>query len=233
MVTRSVAFFIGAVLFFAPDGSSAQPLRIGDEIRVNQATRGKSLEPMVVFGPSGSSVVVWENTQRGVMARSYDRNGQPTSAEKVLVGNQNLPGIPAEGIVVLRREPVVVALPNGELLAFWTEERAYLSVYYFWERRELLDQDVHAQRFSSTLAPLGPRIRINATKAGFQRRPRAALAGNRLVVVFESSEDGKNSNAVHSRQLDRRARPAGAEVRVDDGAAVEVWERGGGSQSAG
>jgi hypothetical protein len=213
-----------ALAFAASTPLLAQPTVVGDEIAVNEPTLAKSIVPMVASAPSGGSVVVWENSTAGVMARTFDRNGDATSPERVLVANRNLAGIPASGEVLLRREPSVVVLPNGEVVAFWTEQRTYLSVDHFWEDRQVLDEDVWSQRFSAALQPLGPRLRVNVETAGFQRRPRASFGAGTLVVAWESSDYAeRDATGVHARLLTRRGRPMGNEVRADAGDVPELW----------
>jgi hypothetical protein len=200
----------------------AQPELVGEEFQVNQNKTSRQLQPVAVFGASGKAVIVWENDIHGILGRFYDRNGA-ASGELTLVANRNLPGIPAKGEVLVRKDPSVVSLPNGELLVFWTEEKDYLSLDHFYENRKMLDQDVMGQRFDPSGAPLGERFLINSSTAGYQRRPKAALKPGGVVVIWESSVDGKNSVSVQGRLLTRRGKPAGDPFRVDAGKATEIW----------
>lgn len=200
----------------------AQPELVGEEFQVNQNKDSRQLQPVATFSASGKAVIVWENDIRGILGRFYDRNGALTG-EITLVANRNLPGIPANGEVLVRKDPAVVPLPNGELLVFWTEEKDFLSIDHFYENRRLLDQDVMGQRFDASGAPLGERILINSGTAGYQHRPKAALKAGGVVVVWESSQDGRNSASVQGRLLTRRGKPAGDEFRVDSGRVPEIW----------
>jgi hypothetical protein len=195
---------------------------LGQEFQVNQNKDSRQLHPVAAFSSSGKGMVVWENDIHGLLGRFYDRKGALTG-EITLVANKNLPGIPARGEVLVRKDPAVVTLPNGEMLVFWTEEKDYLSLDHFYENRTLLDQDVMGQRFDASGAPLGERYRINAATEGFQRRPKAALKPGGVMVVWESSQDGMNSDSVQGRLLTRLGKPAGDELRVDSGRAPEVW----------
>jgi hypothetical protein len=201
----------------------AQPELVGGEFQVSGKENARQVQPQVAFSPSGSSLIVWASTYRGIVGRAYDRNGKPTTGEKVLVANHNLPDIPARGNVVVRKEPALVYLPSGEFLVFWTEENDFLSLDIFYEQREIFNQDIYGQRFSAQGVPIGERFRVNATAAGFQRRPRAVLTPTGVAVVWEQSSNERDSIAVYGRLLTRRGAPAGREFRVDAGDAREIW----------
>lgn len=200
----------------------AQPELVGEEFQVNQNKTSRQLQPVAAFSPSGKAVIVWENDIHGILGRFYDGNGA-ASGELTLVANRNLPGIPAKGEVLVRKDPSVVSLPNGELLVFWTEEKDYLSLDHFYEYRKMLEQDVMGQRFDASGAPLGERFLINSSTAGYQRRPKAALKTGGIVVVWETSLDGRNSVSIQGRLLTRRGKPSGDEFRVDAGKVREIW----------
>lgn len=201
----------------------AQPELVGGEIKVSQGSRARQVKPQVAFGPSGGYLIVWENSQLGIVGRSYDRKGKPTTGEMVLVANKNLPGIPASGKVVVRKDPMPVYLPGGELLLFWTEEKDFVSLDIFYEQRKVLEEDVYGQRFTAQGLPAGERFRVNATVADFQRRPRALATPNGILVVWEQTSHQADSTAVYGRLLTRRGAPAGKEFRVDVGGYREIW----------
>jgi len=210
----------GALLLACAVPVWAQPDLIGEEFRVNQNGKGRPLKPMAAFGPSGSSLIVWEHDNLGIAGRFFDPNGVPTSAELLLVANANLPTIPARGEVTLRKDPALLYLPNGELLLVWTEEKQDLLVRAFYAKWEVLDQDIIGQRFDGAGNPLGERFRVNTTAAGFQRRPSLALKTGGIVVVWEedvSVNSDKYSRSVRGRLLTRRGQPTGADFRVDNG----------------
>jgi hypothetical protein len=200
----------------------AQPELVGEEFQVNQNTKSQQLQPVASFSPSGKAVIVWENDIHGILGRFYDSNGA-ASGELTLVANKNLPGIPAKGEVLVRKDSAVVQLPNGEFLIFWTEEKDFLTLDHFYENRRMLDQDVMGQRFDASGAPLGERFLVSSGTAGYQRRPKAALKTGGVVVIWETSIDGRNSVSVQGRLLTRRGKPAGDQFRVDAGKAPEIW----------
>ena len=201
----------------------AQPELVGEEFQVNINKDTRQLVPVAAYGPSGVSLVVWANDRHGILGRIYDRQGAPLTGELALVPNKNLPGIPAQGEVLVRKDPALAYLPNGEFLLFWTEEKDYLNLDHFYEDREILDQDVYGRRFSAFGVPQGDRFRVNATTAGLQHRPQVAIKAGGIVVVWESGASEKNSTSVQGRLLTRRGQPTGDEFRVDSGSAGEVW----------
>ena len=203
----------------------AQPELVGGEFQVNQNNKPRQLQPQVAFSPAGSSLIVWENDRYGILGRAYDRDGNALTGELVLVANQNLPGIPAQGNVVVRKEPALVHLNGNEFLVLWTEERDFLVLDHFYERRVILDQDVYGQRFSLDGTPQGARFRVNATTDHHQRRPEAAVLPAGLVVTWENAwkSDERNSHAIYGRLFTQRGAAEGAEFRVDAGQFPEVW----------
>jgi hypothetical protein len=200
----------------------AQPELVGGEFKVNQSNM-RQLSPQVAFSPSGTSLIVWENTRLGILGRVYDRNGNPTTPELVLAGN-DLPGIPSRGKVMIRKEPALAYLPSGEFLVLWTEEKDFLVLDHFYERREVLEQDIYGQRFSARGAPLGQRFRVNATTNHFQRRPKAAVKAGEVVVVWEHAlkTHERESSAIYGRLLTRRGAPTSGEFRIDANRSPEI-----------
>jgi hypothetical protein len=202
----------------------AQPELVGGEFKVNQNNNPRQLGPQAASSPSGSSLIVWENDLHGILGRAFDRNGNPTTPELILAGN-NLPSLPASGVFDIHKEPAVAALPGGEFLVVWTQERAYMVIEPFYLRREIREQDVYGQRFSAQGAPLGQRFRVNATTNHFQRRPQVAVRPGGVVVVWEQAlrKVERNSVAVYGRLLTRRGAPIGGELRIDGGQSPEIW----------
>ncbi len=202
----------------------AQAELVGGEFQVNQNNIPRQLSPQVASSPSGNSLIVWENDRFGVLGRAFDRNGNPTTPELVLAGN-DLPGIPSIGKVMVRKEPALAYLPGGEFLVLWTEEKDFLSLDYFYERRVVLEQEVFGQRFSAQGTPLGQRFRVNATTTHFQRRPKVAVRGGGVVVAWEQAPKTgeRNSTAIYGRLLTRRGAPTSGDFRIDASQSPEIW----------
>ena len=200
----------------------AQPRLIGKEFQVNQNSEHRQVAPVTAASPSGSSLIVWENSNLGILGRFYDRDGKPLSQELLLVANKRLPTIPASGEVLIRKDPAFVFLPTGEFLLFWTEEKDHLVLDHFWENRTILDQDIRGQRFNAKGAPLGASFAVSGADAGFQRGPKAALKSGGAMVVWEKGENWKDAQAVLGRFLTRDGRSKGGVFRIDAGRASEV-----------
>lgn len=199
----------------------AQPELVGGEFKVNQNRMSRQLQPVIAFNPAGQSLIVWENDVRGILGRFYDRNGAPLSGELTLVASQQVQ-IPSMGEVMVRKEPALVYLPNGEFLLFWTEEKDYLSVDHFYENRRVLEQSVRGQLFSATGKPLAASFQVNETATGFDRRPKATLQAGRVVVIWEGDTNFRDSRSIHGRFVARRGQALGGEFRIDSGNAVEI-----------
>jgi len=226
MKSKPVQWLMAAALILAIAVPGwAQPDLVGGEFRVNQNNQPRQLKPQVAFSPSGSSLIVWENDLLGILARAFDRNGKPTTPEKVVVGNTNLPNMPGRGNVTVRKDPALIFLPGGEYFVFWTEQKEYLVVDYFFLQRSILEQDVYGQRFSAEGVAVGARFLLSSPAADFQRRPKAALTQNGIAVVWEQAAktSEKDSTALYGRLLTRRGAPAGAQFRIDAGDSPEIW----------
>ena len=202
----------------------AQPELVGGEFQVNQNNVPRQLKPQVAFSPSGASLIVWENDIYGILGRVFDRNGNPTTPEMVLVANDQ-PRLPSRGNVTIRKEPALAYLPGGEFLVLWTEEKDFLVLDYFYERREILEQDVYGQRFSAEGAPLGQRFRVNATTTHFQRRPKVAVRPNGIVVAWEQATRTveRDSVGIFGRLFTRRGVPTSGEIRIDARQSAQIW----------
>jgi hypothetical protein len=160
---------------------------VGNELRVSGNTASKQRNPTAAYNAAGSELVVWENDREGLRARFYGRDGAPLTAEIGLVANQVVSGSPAEGIEVLRKDPVVAFLSSGEFFLGWTEERSSVRVDVFFQERRLLDRDVYIQKFNAVGAPASAPLRLSAA-AGFQSVPRILVRnGADAVVVWPRS----------------------------------------------
>ncbi|HEX7184363.1 MAG TPA: hypothetical protein VF756_21230 [Thermoanaerobaculia bacterium] len=200
-------------LLALPAWAEVQPQ--GRELNVNRRTDYRQQNPAAAFSPAGGSLVVWENDQKGIRGLFYGADGRPSGAELTLVENQSFPSLPFSGPIVSRREPALAFLPSGQFLLIWNEERADLHSQAFIESRQILDQDIYVQRFSAAGAPLGEKVRVNASTAGFQHGPKLlARAGRNFLVVWEDGATG----GIAGRALNAAGQPVGAEIRISDAA---------------
>ena len=181
--SRTLVVVASLTLFALPVFAKLAPK--GAELRVNNRTDFKQKNPASAFSAAGSSLVVWENDQRGLRGLFYGKEGQP-GRELTLIENSSLP----DERVVNHREPAVAFLSENTIAMAWTEETAWLRSVPFHEQREVLEQDVYFQRFNGAGVPVSERIRVNTDTAGFQNRPRLAVRGGNVLVVWEDTNGG-------------------------------------------
>ena len=122
MRTKSLAW-LSAVAVLAALPAFGDPHPVGSDFRVNGNTVSKQRNPVAAMAPSGRSLVVWENDKLGLRGRFFNRDGSPASGELALVAHQKLPGVPAEGIEILRKD-AARAGPGGATAAPWMPWRA-------------------------------------------------------------------------------------------------------------
>lgn len=180
----------------------------GRELRVNRQSDAKLRNPVAAFSGSGSSAIVWESERTGLRALFFAPDGRPSSGEISLVANRSLPGVPAAGETVSRREPAVAFLASGELAVAWVEERAYVRVDYFIQDRKVLDRKIAFQRFTAGGQPIGSPEILSAAD-GLPHQPRIARLGSRILVVWEGARGG-----LSGRLLDGAGRPHGSEIAI-------------------
>lgn len=203
--------------------SSAESVRpIGDETKINVNTVSAQKNPRAAFSAAGDILAVWENAEKGILAGYRGADGQPKGAEMTLAANENLPTIPAEGLVTSRRDPAFVFLPNGQILASWTEERAFLRLAPFFEERTVLHRDIVVQRFSGAGQPIGQRFRVNQKDTGFHSQPRLILVQGGAVIAWESTLDtaDRGTTGILARRLKRTGAPVGNDLVVSSSASA-------------
>lgn len=195
-----------------------QPRPVGNELRVSGNTASKQRNPTAAYNAAGTELVVWESDREGLRGRFYGRDGAPLTAEIGLVANQVVSGFPAEGIEVLRKDPVVAFLSSGEFFLGWTEERSSVRVDIFFQDRRLIDRDVYIQKFNAAGAPARAPLRLSAA-AGFQSVPRILVRnGADAVVVWQSATSG--NDGVFARLVTSSGLPSGAEIKLSSGLAA-------------
>jgi len=156
--------------------TAAGSLTPGPELLVNTQTVGCQQLPAVASDGAGKFVVVWTSDQdpgggAGVYARRFSSAGAPLDAAEFRVnttaaGNQT--------------RPTVAMAPDGRFLVAWQSDSQ--AGGQGW--------DIAAQAYTSTGAPAGGEVLVNATTAGAQCSPRVAyLAGpvQGFAVVWESA----------------------------------------------
>ena len=197
-----------------------QPRPVGTEFRVNGNVESKQRNPTAAYNAAGTGLVVWENDKNGLRGRFYGRDGAPASDEMALVANQKLPGVPAQGIEVMRKDPAVAFLSSGEFLLAWTEERSNVRVDIFIEQREVIDRDGYLQKFSAAGSPLGTPVRLNGTASGWENLPKILVRdGADAVVLWQAQNTGSAAgNGIFGRLVHTNGTPSGDAFKISVGA---------------
>lgn len=199
-----------------------QPRTVGSEFRVNGNVESKQRNPAASYTAGGNALVVWENDRNGLRGRFYGRDGAPLTDELGLVANQKLPGVPANGLEVMRKDPAIAFLTSGEFLVAWTEERSNVRIDIFIETREIIDRDVFVQKFNAAGSPLGAAVRLNREGTGFQSMPKILVRkGADAVVAWQSEKTGiAASNGIFGRLVRANGTLNGAEFKISVGSGV-------------
>jgi|CXWL01.1.fsa_nt_gi hypothetical protein len=213
---------VALLLAFAAPSWAQDLLPVGDETKINLNAVSAQKNPRASFSPGGDVLVVWENVERGILGGYRGVDGLPKGGEITFAANENLPSIPGEGPVTQRRDPAFLFLPNGQILAAWTEERAYLRSAPFFEERIVQRRDVMVQRFTNEGEPVGPRFRANQKDKGFHSQPRLILVQGGAAIVWETTLDNSDqgTTGILARRLRRTGAPVGNEIVVSSSASA-------------
>lgn len=197
-------------------------LPVGNETKINLNTVSSQRNPRAAFSAVGDILVVWENVEKGILAGYRGTDGQPKGAEMTLAANKNLATIPAEGEVISRRDPAFLFLPNGQFLAAWTEEKAFLRLAPFFEERTVRGRDIVVQRFSPAGQPVGAQFRANQHETGFHSQPRLILVQGGALVAWEATLDNSDqgTTGLLARRLKRTGVPVGTDLVISASASA-------------
>jgi hypothetical protein len=106
--------------------------------------------------------------------------------------------------------PAVAAAPDGSFVVAWQS---------YFQASAGSKEDIFAQRFSATGAPLGSEFRVNNTSAYNQVAPAVAVdAHGNFVVVWRSYETLIGSILVHGQRFSSSGTRLGGEFRVNTAA---------------
>lgn len=214
-----IGLVVAMVLCAMPAG--AQDF-LGDQFGLSNASDVRLRTPSVGFFDGGGMVAVWEENTAGIVARTFDAQGQPQGAELLLVADDPVERpLPFEGIVAEHSNAQVVPADNGAFVAVWTRETVDLSVDIFIVQRDVLSQEIFAQRFEQGGTPVGSPVRISAA-GGFGTRPAATrLTDGSILVAWEDGER-ESDRRVLARRLDAVAQPLGDAFVVGDGRRADL-----------
>jgi len=167
----------------------------GGEIQVNSYTAGHQWYPSVTALADGGWVVTWmsqdqDGSGHGVYQQRYNRDGQPLSAQDLLVNISLTAG--SQGT------PSVAALADGGWIVTWTSDR-----------EKNASAGIYQQRFNKNgqAVPIPEQI-VNATTAGNQSQSKVtALADGGWVVTWISPDQGGTTSDVYQRVFDKNGVP--------------------------
>lgn len=150
----------------------------GSDFRVNTYISGRQERPDIAIGSLGNFVVTWQSETQdgdgsGVFARVFNSSNVPLSSDfRVNTTTDND-----------QTAPAVAINASSSFVVAWSSE----------QQNGGNGQDIYAQRFSQTGAPLGAEFRVNLSTLQDQTNPDVGIdaAGN-FVVVYES--EGQNNN---------------------------------------
>lgn len=195
----------------------AQLTALGDELHLSGPSAGRTHEPAATFSPAGGVRLLWSSASQGILGRAANAAGRPSGPPVSLAANDLPDALPFDGQVRVRKAPAVVALRNGDFLAFWTDELVHLTTDIFYEHRDLLASHVHGQRFDRSGRPVGRAFAVSGIDVGPESAAQAViLASGRVLVAWQV--DTGEAAGVYARLLRPRGSGVGPAFRVDAGA---------------
>jgi hypothetical protein len=181
----------------------------GTEFQVNSYTTATQEQPAIVHDAAGNFVVVWSSWTQdgdgiGVFGRRFDTQGNATSTEfqvnTATTLNQQLPLIANDAA--------------GDFVVAWTYQENDPP-------NAGSDYDIHAQRFSSTAAPLGTEFPVNSETQGRQWFGDIGMdsAGN-FIVAWDSA----SYTQILARRFDTAGTPLGTDFPLTSNAFAYVGD---------
>jgi hypothetical protein len=211
---RRSSFLALAGVLLAANMASADEARIS----INEVSRQRA--PVALLEADGSARVIWENAKLGILSRVVPAR-DPASAstgEAVLLENTHLASVPGEGIVVTNRQPIALSDGDGGFWLIWIRQRDYLKVVPFFERREILSQEIRKRHFNRNGEPLGAEGIVAWAVGKTKSQATAALTPDGGFVVAWTSDDADETTlareGVFLRWFDRSGTSLGPSRRV-------------------
>jgi hypothetical protein len=148
--------------------------RIGDEFLLNTKVNGNQKFPEIAFFPNGTFVGGFVDSAETVLQR-FDANGRTIGQET------RISAAGVESII-----DAIVVRPDNTVVVAWTAAG-----------------DVYAQRFSSTLQPIGSRQMLNQYTPGIQEYAVVGVDGdNNLVFTWQSDGQDGSGMGAYCRESD-------------------------------
>jgi hypothetical protein len=193
--------------------------------------------PVAAFARDGSSLVVWEDSLRGIVGQLYDPDGAALGTPRTLVPNSVPASSTGGGRAVLNHEPSVVFLPGGDFVLAWIREAGHLRVAPFFQRFVPNVRRVMVQRFGPSGEPAGRTYHVTSA-SGTESWPKLEVVpGGGLLAIWRSEQLGVTGGPVDglfARELTRAGRPVSDELQLshagDEAARYATLTAGGGGR---
>ena len=184
---------------------------VGRPFRVNQIVGGDQSLPQVALIPGGGAVFAWQGgapSRQNIYARFLSQSNT------WLTGDVMVNTFTAH----FRRQPVLAALPNGNVVFAWGSYNQQSPSSY---------QDVYAQLLACTGAKIGSEFLVNQFTLFNQRNPAiAALSTGGFVIVWVSEQQTQpipqslDANSLYSLATSRPSVDVFARVFDSNGVAL-------------
>lgn len=175
--------------------------------RVNTYISGRQEKPDIAIGSLGNFVITWQSETQdgdgsGIFARVYNSSNTPLSSDfqvNTTTGNDQI-------------NPAVAMNSSNGFVVTWSSDQQGGS-----------GEDIYAQRFSATGAPLGAEFRVNLSTLQDQTNPDVGIdALGNFVVVYESEGQDNNTfgrdldgTGIFAQRFDATGALIGPEFRIN------------------
>ena len=235
---RTLTRALGLGLLLAMSGPLGAQLSIDPRVlstspNPEQPTE-RQLAPVVGATASGS-LLVWEESRRGVVAAWFGADGAPQGDARVLAASDPYPAPPFRGKLHEQREPAVAVHPDGSFVLAWAEWTLNRLLDMFSDDREVISSRVMARSFAADGTPQGQAVEI-----GSGSKPAVALTRSGALVAWQAPTEAHN--ALRIRSWNGAATLGDATTLGDDARApvmagskastLVVWERANGGLGA-
>lgn len=183
---------------------SAGAVAVGTETRINTATAGAQMSPVVAMDNNGNYVIAWasngqDGSAYGIYAQRFNASGVAQGSEfKVntyTTGSQSNPAIAMDAA--------------GDFVITWDSQKQ--------DKNDTGGYGVYAQRYNAAGVAQGAEFRVNTYTTDAQEFPSIAMddAGE-FVIAWESEEqDGVGLTGVHAQRYNAAGVAQGAEFKVN------------------
>ena len=187
----------------------AQPMVVGNELRLNSYTTSIQSSPRVVNDDAGDFVAVWQSfgspgtdtSQASIQVRSFDVAGAPRTDQRqvntYVTGSQTGPDLTLD--------------PSGRFVVVWTSEGSGGD--------DSSSTSIQGQRFDAAGNPIGGQFQVNSYTTGTQGEryggPSVATDASGNFVVVWSSVNAAFTSSVRGQLFSANGNKLGEEIRIE------------------